>query len=184
MKAIIHYADGTSVVVGTDGTWLQSQATSWSQPASPVARSGSGDGYIERIDARNLTPTWFMPGFDDSAWTAATVIGGQTNSTWTGHALARPDAHRRDGDHAGVGHQPSGGNYMVDLGKVYSGMPSIQFSGGASGTTIGMLGGFALLPSGDIDPSQNQSTTMTYYAVLNGSNFTYQPAEYHDNALF
>ena len=71
-----------------------------------------------------------------------------------------------------------GGKYMVDLGKVYSGVPSIQFSGGASGTTIGMLGGFALLPSGDIDPSQNQSTTMSYYAVLNGSNFTYQAAEY------
>ena len=39
MKAIIHYADGTSAVVGTDGTWLQSQATSWivSSP-SPLAR--------------------------------------------------------------------------------------------------------------------------------------------------
>ena len=78
MEAIIHYADGTSVVVGTDGTWLQSQATSWivSSP-SPAARGGEGDGYVERIDSRNLMPTWFMPGFDDSAWTTATVIGSQ-----------------------------------------------------------------------------------------------------------
>jgi alpha-L-rhamnosidase len=66
----------------------------------------------------------------------------------------------------------------VDLGRLYSGVPSIQFSGGTSGTTIGMLGGFALLPAGTIDPSQNQSTTMSYYTVLNGSSFTCQPAEY------
>ena len=179
MKAIIHYADGTSVLVGTDGTWLQSQAMSWivSNP-SPVARGGSGDGYIERIDARNLTPTWFMPGFDDSAWTTATVIGGQPNLIWTGTLL--PDLTRiietvlTPVSVTSLG----GGKYMVDLGKVYSGVPSIQFSGGASGTTIGMLGGFALLPSGTIDPSQNQSTTMSYYTVLNGSNFTCQAAEY------
>jgi alpha-L-rhamnosidase len=179
IEAIIHYADGTSVVVGTDGTWLQNQATSWivSSP-SPVARGGSGDGYIERIDARNLTPTWFMPGFNDSAWTAATVIGTQPNSTWTGTPL--PDLTRivetvlTPVSVANLG----GGNYLVDLGRLYSGVPSIQFSGGASGTTIGMLGGFALLPSGTIDPSQNQSTTMSYYTVLNGSSFTCQPAEY------
>ena len=42
-----------------------------------------------------------------------------------------------------------GSNYMVDLGNVYSGVPSIQFSGGTSGTTITMFGGFALLATDD-----------------------------------
>ena len=57
-------------------------------------------------------------------------------------------------------------------------MPSIQFSGGTSGTVIGMLGGYALNAAGDIDPTQNQNTTMSYYATLNGLNFTFQACEY------
>ena len=180
MKAIIHYAAGTSAVVATDGTWLQSQATSWivTSPNPPVARGGSGDGYIERIDARNLTPAWFMPGFNDSAWSAPYVIGAHPTSPWTNAPL--PDLSRivetvlTPVSVTDMG----GGKYRVDLGKVYSGVPSITFSGGTSGTVVGMLGGFALLGSGDIDSSQNQSTTMSYYAILNGSTFTCQAAEY------
>jgi alpha-L-rhamnosidase len=181
MKAIIHYAGGTRAVVGTDGTWLQSQATNWvtGQPR----RNGQGAGYIEEIDARNRTPNWFMPGFDDSAWTAATVIGGQPNATWTGTLL--PDLSRIvETVIAPVSVTKTGGNYVVDLGKVYSGVPRTTFSGGSPGTTVNMVGGFALLPSGDIDTSQNQTTNLTYYTVLSGSNFSFQPAEYNQMRYF
>jgi alpha-L-rhamnosidase len=51
MEAIIHYADGTRVVVGTDGTWLQSQAKSW--VTGQQRRNGEGAGYIEKIDAQS-----------------------------------------------------------------------------------------------------------------------------------
>ena len=182
MEAIIHYADGTSVEVGTDGTWLQSQATSWVTGQS--SRGGSGTGYIEKIDARNLTPTWFMPGFNDSAWSTAAVFGPQPNSTFSGTPL--PNLTRivetviTPVSVANVG----GSNYMVDLGKLYSGVPSIQFSGGTSGTTITMLGGFALAATNAIDTSQDQTVNLTYTAVLNGSNFTYQAAEYETMRYF
>ncbi len=183
MKAIIHYTNGTNVVVGTDGTWKQSQATSWVTGQS--SRGGSGTGYIEKIDSRNLTtPTWFMPDFSDSAWSTPTVIGPQPNSTWFGTLL--PDQIRivetvlTPVSVTNMG----GGKYMVDLGKVYSGMPTILFSGGTSGTTITMMGGFARLASGDIDTSQNQTVNLTYTAVLNGSKFTYQPAEYETMRYF
>jgi alpha-L-rhamnosidase len=182
MKAIIHYADGTSATVDTDGTWLQKQATSWI--TGQRGRGGSAGDHIERIDARNLTPNWFMPGFDDSAWTSATVIGSQPNTTWSGALL--PDLTRIVENvlvPASVINL-DGSNYLVDLGKLYSGVPSIQFSGGTSGTTIGMLGGFALLPSGTIDPAQNQTVNMSDYTVLNGTNFTYQPAEYETMRYF
>ena len=181
MEAIIHYAGGTRVVVGTDGTWLQSQAKDWA--TGQQRRNGEGAGYIEKIDARNLTPTWFMPGFDDAAWTAATVIGPQPNSTWTGTLL--PDLSRIvETVLKPVSVTNIKGNYIVDMGKVYSGMPHISFSGGSSGTTINMLGGFALLPSGDIDTSQNQMTNLAYFAVLNGSDFTFEPAEYNQMRYF
>ena len=181
MEAIIHYADGSRVMVGTDGTWRQCQATSWD--THQRLRNGQGAGYIEKIDARNLTPTWFMPGFDDSAWTAATVIGPQPNSTWTGTPL--PDLQRIvETVLKPVSVTNIDGNYIVDMGKVYSGLPRISFSGGSPGTTVNMLGGFALLPSGGIDTSQNQTTTLTYYAVLNGSNFTFEPAEYDQMRYF
>jgi len=181
MEAIIHYADGTRVVVGTDGTWVQSPATSWvtGQPR----RNGQGGCYIERIDARNLTPTWFMPEFDDSAWKAPTVIGGQPNSTWTGTPL--PDLARIvETVLKPVSVTSLNGNYVVDMGKVYSGTPRISFSGGTAGTTVNMLGGFALFHSGDIDTSQNQMTNLTYYAELNGSDFTFEPAEYNQMRYF
>jgi alpha-L-rhamnosidase len=181
MEAIIHYADGTRVVVGTDGTWLQSPATSW--VAGQRRRNGQGGCYIEKIDARNLTPDWFMPAFGDSGWTAATVIGPQPNGTWTGTLL--PDLARIvETVRKPVSITKMNGNYLVDMGKVYSGMPRISFSGSSPGTTVNMLGGFALLPSGDIDTSQNQSTDLAYSAVLNGANFTFEPAEYNQMRYF
>jgi len=182
MKAIIHYADGTSSAVETDGTWLQSQATSW--VTGQASRGGSGTGYIEKIDARNLATNWFATNFNDSAWSTATVFGTQPNSTFSGTPL--PDLTRivetviTPVSVTNLG----GGKYLVDLGRLYSGVPSIQFSGGTSGTTIGMFGGFALLSSSTIDPSQNQTVNLTYLTVLNGSNFTYQPAEYETMRYF
>ena len=70
-----------------------------------------------------------------------------------------------------------GGSYLIDLGKVYAGVPRITFSGGTSGTTISMAGGY-VLSGNEIDSSQNQAVDMSYYAVLNGSTFTYEPVEY------
>jgi len=182
MKAVIRYADGTSTVVGTDATWKQSHATSWITGQS--SRGGSGTGYIEKIDARNIATNWITTNFDDSAWIAPTVIGSQPNATWSGTLL--PDLIRivetvltpvsvTD---------KGGGKYIVDLGKAYSGVPSITFSNGTSGTVVGMQGGFALNGAGEIDPSQNQTVNMTYLAVLNGSNFTYQAAEYETMRYF
>ena len=181
MKAVVHFTDGTSASIATDGTWLQSQATNWDTGQS--RRNGQGAGYIEKIYAGPLLTTWFMPGFDDSNWTAATVIGGQPNSTWAGTLL--PDLSRiAETLLTPVSVTNLNGNYVVDLGKVYSGMPLVSFSGGAPGATVNLLGGFGLLPSGDIDTSRNQTTTLNYYAVLNGSNFTFQPVEYNQMRYF
>jgi alpha-L-rhamnosidase len=181
MKTVIHFTDGTSTSIATDGTWLQSQATNWA--TGLPRRNGQGAGYIEKIYAGSLTTNWFTTGFDDSVWTAATVIGDQPSPPWTGTLL--PDLARIvETVLTPVSVTHIGSNYVVDMGKVYSGVPVVLFSGGSPGTTVNMLGGFALLPSGDIDDSQNQTTTLTDYTVLNGSNFTFQPAEYDQMRYF
>ena len=119
-----------------------------------------------------------------SAISAATLIGSQPVSPWTG-ALA-PDLTRiaetvlTPVSVTGKG----GGKYVVDLGKVYAGVPCITFSGGVSGTTVNMVGGYALNASGGIDTSQNQSTTMTYYSVLNGPQFYLPAGRVSGDALF
>ncbi|BCX47915.1 hypothetical protein HAHE_18230 [Haloferula helveola] len=176
MKAIVRYTDGTKSEIGTDGTWKTSRAESWvgGQPQ----RNGEGVGRIEEIDARELTPDWFMPSFNDAAWGSAHAVGAHPAGPWTG-TLA-PDLSRivetelAPASIADLG----GGKYVVDLGKVYAGVPRIRFSGGSSGTTIQMRGGYELDGSGEIDTSKNQNTDMTFRAILDGGNFIYEPAEY------
>jgi alpha-L-rhamnosidase len=176
MKAIVHYTDGTTTVVGTDKTWHQRQATSWVTGQS--SRNGEGVGYIERIDARNLLPNWSSPGYNDSSWSTATDIGAHPVSPWTG-TLA-PDLSRIIETEMTPVNVTSkgGGKYVVDLGKVYPGVPRITFSGGTSGGVVNMRGGYALNAAGEIDTTKNQSTNMSYVAVLSGVTFSYQPAEY------
>ena len=176
MKAIVHYTDGTTTVVGTDKTWHQRQATSWVTGQS--SRNGEGVGYIERIDARNLLPNWSSPGYNDSSWSTATDIGAHPVSPWTG-TLA-PDLSRIiETEMTPVSvTSKGGGKYVVDLGKVYPGVPRITFSGGTSGGVVNMRGGYALNAAGEIDTTKNQSTNMSYVAVLSGVTFSYQPAEY------
>jgi alpha-L-rhamnosidase len=176
MKAVIHYTDGTSTNIVTDGTsWFQSQATNW---ATGQQSRGSA-GYVEKIYAGSLPTNWFTTTLNPAGWAAPTVIGGQPNSTWPGPLL--PDLTRIvETVYTPVSVTTLAGNvYLVDMGRLHSGVPVINFSsGGSSGTTISMMGGFALLSSGFIDPSQNQSTVMNDFAVLNGSPFTYQPITY------
>lgn len=177
MKAVVHFTDGTSTTIATDGTWKQSRAEQW--VAGQKARNrGEGVGYVERIDGRLWTPDWNSLSFDDSKWAAATEIGPHPTPPWTG-TLA-PDLTRIEETVIAPASVKilGAGKYVVDLGKVYSGNPRIRFSGGAAGTLVEMRGGYALDSSGEIDPKRNQGTDMSYQAVLSGGSFVYEPVEY------
>ncbi len=176
MKAIVRYTDGSKSEIGTDATWRQSRATAWVTGQSQ--RNGEGVGYIEEIDARELVPDWYETAFNDTSWSTATAIGSHPVSPWTG-TLA-PDLTRIAESELipdSITHL-GGGKYVVDLGKVYAGVPRIEFSGGVSGTTIHMRGGYEIDGSGEIDTSKSQNTDMTFRAILNGGTFLYEPAEY------
>ncbi|MGW4801486.1 family 78 glycoside hydrolase catalytic domain, partial [Nonomuraea sp. NPDC004297] len=61
----ITYADGSTAVVGTDGSWRCAPG--------PVTATGLYDG--EAHDARLEPAGWSAPGFDDSAWLPADALG-------------------------------------------------------------------------------------------------------------
>lgn len=177
LKAVVHYTDGTSVVIGTDGTWKQLQAPGWVL-GQRGRNPGEGVGFIERIDARKVLPNWNQPAFDDSAWAAVDVIGAQPVAPWVNPP--RPDYTRIvENEIAPAAVTALGeGAYLVDLGKVYAGMPRITFKGGTPGQLVSMMGGYALGANGRVDPTKNQNTNLGYFAELDGGTFTYAPTEY------
>jgi alpha-L-rhamnosidase len=66
----LEYADGTTDVIGTDARWRTIPG--------PITFSCVYGG--EDYDARAEPRGWNMPGFDDSAWRAATVVDGPRGS--------------------------------------------------------------------------------------------------------
>ena len=176
MKVIIEYTDLTTEVIGTDGSWKQIQASQW-VPGQP-RRNGEGNGMIEMIDSRKMIAGWNAPEFDDSAWQSATEIGEHPVAPWTGTLRAdltrvieeeiKPVSITNHG----------GGKFVIDLGKIYPGSFRIKFSGGNSGDTIRMLGGYVLNNDGTVSSKINQGTNMSFYFIHNGSSAVFNPNVY------
>ncbi len=178
LKAVVHYADGETTEIGTDASWRQTRAAEWVL-GQPERNRGEGVGFVECIDARELRPDWIALGFDDSGWSPAVVAGPHPTAPWTGRLA--PDLTRIDETVIAPATitAKGGGKYVIDLGKVYSGMPRIRFSGGEAGVTVTMRGGFTLDADGEIPPdTKAQATLMEYRAILDGGDFTCAPIEY------
>lgn len=177
MKTVVHYVDGTSVIVGTDGSWKQLQAPQWVL-GQRGRNPGEGVGFIERIDGRKLISNWNQPAFDDSSWQPVEVIGAQPVAPWVN--APQPDYTRIvEEEIAPASVKSIGANtYLVDLGKVYAGTPRIAFKGGEPGQLVTMMGGYMLGADGRVDPTKNQACNLSYFAELSGGAFTYAPAEY------
>ncbi len=176
LKAVVEYADGAVTTIGTDATWKQRQAEAW--VTGQRRRGGEGVGYIDRIDAGKIISDWNAPGYDDSFWAAAVEIGAPPVAPWT-DAL-QPDLTRlieREIAPASVTDLGEG-TYVIDLGKVYPGMPKITFSGGTPGTTVNMRGGYTLNDDGTVSTRTTQNTDMSYFFVLDGAAAVFQPMVY------
>lgn len=179
LKLVVHHADGTVTTLGTDASWKHTRAPAWLADAPAHRNRGEGVGYIEHIDARLLDPAWTAPGFDDSAWLPATVVGSHPVAPWIGR-LAPDLVHLVEQEIAPASITDKGdGKVVVDLGKVHAGIPRIRFSGGTAGEVITMRGGFVLDANGELPAgAKAQDTLLDYRATLSGGDFTYQPVEY------
>ncbi len=174
-KAIIKYVDGSSIVINSDNTWKIKQVTAFA--TGQDQRNSEGVGYVDKIDSREIITNWNALDYDDSSWFTATEIGAHPVSPWTGE-LQVNHASLIEEELTPVSVTNKGnGTYVIDLGKVYAGVPEIHFSGGTSGTQIKILGGYTL-SNGYVSTSTVQNTDMSYYFILNGGTAVFKPMVY------
>jgi alpha-L-rhamnosidase len=108
------YTDGSEEVVSSDGSWKVSTA-------GPTRY----DSYYlgETHDARREMPGWNRPGFDDSAWTAATVVKAPLGVLRAEtHEPIRVVATRPPGKRA----EPTPGVVVYDVGQNLTGWAEIR----------------------------------------------------------
>lgn len=177
LKLIVEYKDGTKAIFGTDNTWRHKAVESY-DPATKGRNPGEGIGYIDVIDSRKIITDWNKPNFNDKDWQLATVLGVHPVEPFTGEL--QPDLTRSKEKKIGVTSIKNLGknSYLIDLGKVYAGMPEIVFEGGKAGDTVSMQGGFVLKEDGTVNPKINQNTNMSYFFILNGKKATFRPELY------
>ncbi|MGY5354180.1 family 78 glycoside hydrolase catalytic domain [Wenyingzhuangia sp. IMCC45467] len=177
LKTIIEYSDSSTTVIGSDSSWKQTQAKQWitGQPQ----RNGEGVGFIEKIDSREVIQDWNMIDYNDANWSSAIEIGSHPTSLWTN--TLRPDLTRvieEEINPISV-NNIGNGEYVIDLGKVYSGSFKINFTGGTSGSIINMYGGFVLNSNnGSVSTSKNQNTNLNFIFVHNGESSVFYPNVY------
>jgi len=176
LKAVIEFSDGTEQIIGTDESWKQIQAAEWA--TGQPRRNGEGIGFIDKIYSSKQISDWNKIEYSDTAWSNSTEIGPHPVAPWTGKLQANlnrlieeeitPVSVSRIGEN----------NYVIDLGKVYAGVPKITFANGVNGTSTKILGGYTLKPDGSVSTTTTQSTDMSYTFVFKGGNETFQPYVY------
>jgi alpha-L-rhamnosidase len=175
-KIVIQYSDGTSATIGTDASWKLKQADSW--VTGQRQRNGEGVGFVEKIDARKFLPGWNTASFDDSGWDAASEIGAPPVAPWTGGLQADlTRAIEQEIKPVSI-KKLANGNYCIDLGKVYAGMPKITFTGGNAGDMVSLHGAYLLNEDGSVNTRSNQGTNLDYFFVLDGKTATFKPLIY------
>ncbi|MCF7854366.1 MAG: glycoside hydrolase family 78 protein [Candidatus Pacebacteria bacterium] len=123
-QLVIHYADGSSTIIGTDDTWR------WSTGAIRSSDIYNGEIY----DARLQKPGWAAPGFDDSAWAPVEVYPDQGEKR-TGKKVEPVQCVDTLSPTAMT--EPEAGMYIFDFGQNMVGRVRLSISGKA-GQTVTM----------------------------------------------
>ncbi len=176
LKTIIEFSDTTSMIIGTDSTWKQKQALYW-KTGQPT-RNGEGIGFVDRIDGSQVISEWNTKSYDDFEWSPAVEIGNQPVSPWTGVLQSNLSRLIEEEIIPASVTNLGNGKYVIDLGKVYAGVPVIDFSGGMPGTVINMRGGFTLNADGTVSTTTTQQTNMSYYFILDSVDAVFKPYVY------
>jgi alpha-L-rhamnosidase len=159
----LHYTDGSSGTVTTDGDWRTS--------ASPIALSQIYAG--EDYDARNRQPGWDLVKFHAEDWAQA-VVGEAPSAKLTGLTTS---AVHINSEVKPVSVKPSaGGAYVFDFGQNMVGWAELKVRG-AAGTRVRLRFAEILNPDGTIYRKnlRNADATDTY-TLSGGGDESYSPS--------
>jgi alpha-L-rhamnosidase len=185
-QIVVHYRDGRTAKVGTDGAW-RVRAGAW---IAGSQRDLEGDlvDFTENIDGRAVPLGWDRTGFDDGSWDRATVVGPAGTAPWS-HLVSvrnritetpvRPVSLRR----------LASGSYVADFGKVYAAVPTVTFHHGVRGRLVPMHAGYLLdepiagqpfdgVPGQVSTTRGTQHTNMRYSYVQRGGEETFRPFDF------
>jgi len=162
MQLHLLYMDGSEEVVNTDETWKVNDG--------PILSSCIYDGEI--YDANQEIPGWDNTGFDDAAWSVASILpspGGKMT------AQVLPPIKETELIKPQKVTMLDDGNYVVDLGQNISGWLRIKVSG-SKGTEILIKYAENLNKNGRIDPkSNNLASPIDTYIMSGKENEMYEP---------
>ena len=185
-QIVVHGSDGHGQRVVTDGTW-KVQAGAW-LPGTQRDLEGDVVDYTENIDGSAEPVGWKLPGFDDSAWASATVVGRAPTSPWTHLIPVRTRIVEEQVPAASLTTLASGA-VVADFGKVYAAVPTVRFHQGVAGRLVTMRAGFLLdepspgqpftgVPGQVSTAHGTQHTDMSYSYVQKGGEEEFHPFDY------
>jgi alpha-L-rhamnosidase len=168
------YTDGRHVTFGSDGSWRERPAE-WLP--SPLRNSDVGD-FVEWIDGRAQPQGWSEPGYDDSAWSAAKVIGPAGTAPFTATYAQRTTIRETTVLPVSL-HTVAGGAVVADFGAVYAARPRVEFGHGQEGTTVAMRAGYLLDPDGQVSTLHGtQETNLSSSYIMRAGPQTYEAFTY------
>jgi alpha-L-rhamnosidase len=180
----VHFADGRSQVIGTDGSWRVLKGA-W-LPGTQRDLEGDLVDFTENIDGPAIPLGWESPGFDDHAWQPAVVLGPAGTAPFSHLVPVRTRIVEEPIRPVSVNRLGSG-SFVADFGKVYAAVPTVRFRHGVPGRLIKMRAGYLLDEPGQSvtgEPGQvsavhgTQHTDMSYSYVQRGGHEEFHSFDY------
>jgi alpha-L-rhamnosidase len=170
----IHYDDGRHVVVGTDGSWKELTAE-WLP--SPQRTSDGGD-FVEWVDGRAHPTGWDSPGYDETAWQPASLLGPLASTLFTHLVVQRTNIEDRVVQPVSL-HTLPNGSIVADFGAVYAARLRVRFARGQDGRTVPMHVGYLLDPDGQVSTLHGtQESNLSFSYITRDGDQTFEALTY------
>ncbi|MFE7226799.1 family 78 glycoside hydrolase catalytic domain [Nocardioides sp. NPDC057577] len=160
LKLELTYADGETTTIVTDGSWKVRRG--------PYVTVGTRNGeglWIEHLDgqAARAIGDWTAPGYDDTTWSGAVVVGAHPVAPFTHlegqqtrleEAVVHPERMLRAAD----------GTPVADFGTIIPARPGVHFADGVAGRQVPIRAGYELADTGRVSTTglSTQSTNMSF----------------------
>jgi alpha-L-rhamnosidase len=160
LRLVLEYADGSEVVVVSDGSWRVRRGP------YRVVGTRNGEGlYVEHLqgDVARGIGDWKAVGYDDSDWSDAVVIGAHPVAPFT-HLVGQQTQMTETVVHPERILTAEDGTPVADFGKVIPARPAVHFEAGQAGRVLTLRGSLGLAANGRVSTAgtDTQGTNMTW----------------------